>query len=148
MARSFQIRPALPSDYRRLAEIHVLGRYDMSYLPHVHAFTSVEKWMREIVVPSRTALAAEADGGVVAYAWLHEGWLRGLYVHPSYQRRGIGAQLLSELKKIAGNGLNLWVFEANEGAIRFYERHGAKTVRTTDGSGNEEKLPDRLMSFS
>ncbi len=148
MVSSFQIRLAFPSEYRRLAEIHVLARYDMSYLPHVHSFSGVERWMREIVLPSREAWVAESDGAAVAYTWLHEGFLRALYVHPSYQRRGIGAELLSEVKKSAGGGFHLWLFEANDGAIRFYERHGAKLVRKTDGSGNEERLPDRLMSFS
>jgi hypothetical protein len=46
-----QIRQASPGDYRRLAELHVLARYDMAYLPHVHSFTLVEKWMRETVLP-------------------------------------------------------------------------------------------------
>jgi len=120
----------------------------MTYLPHIHVFTSIEKWISASVLPSRTALVAEIDGAAVAYAWLHEGFLRALYVHPSYQRRGIGTALLCEIKKTASGGFQLWVFEANEGAIRLYERHGAKTVRKTDGSGNEEKLPDRLMSFN
>jgi ribosomal protein S18 acetylase RimI-like enzyme len=148
MANSAHIRPALPSEHRRLAEIHVLARYDMTYLPHVHSFTSTDKWMSAIVLPSQTVLVAEVDGAAAAYAWLHDGFLHALYVHPSYQSRGIGTALLGEIKKIASAGFDLWVFEANEGAIRFYERHGAKTVRKTDGSGNEERLPDRLMSFS
>jgi GNAT superfamily N-acetyltransferase len=95
----------------------------------------------------RRRLVAESDGGAVAYAWLRDGFLGALYVHPSYQRRGIGGQLLSAVKQRADGGFDLWVFEANTGAIRFYERHGATSVRTTDGSGNEERLPDRLMRF-
>lgn len=141
------IRRAIAGEHRRLAEIHVLARYDMAYLPRVHSFSSTENWMREVVVPSNGVWVAEIDGAVVAYAWLHEGFLRGLYVHPSYQRQGIGSRLLSVVGDNAAGGFHLWVFEANEGAIRFYERHGARLVRKTDGSGNEEKLPDRLMSF-
>ena len=129
MASSIQIRPAFPGECRRIAEIHVLARYEMAYLPHVHSFTSVEKWIREIVLPSQEALVAETDGAAVAYAWLHGGFLRALYVHPSYQRRGIGSGLLAEIRKTAPGGFSLWVFEANEGAIRFYERHGATSVR-------------------
>jgi len=52
---SMQIRQASPGDYRRLAELHVLARYDMAYLPQVHSFTSVEKWMRETVIPGNTS---------------------------------------------------------------------------------------------
>ena len=45
------------------------------------------------------------------------------------------------------SGLKLWTFEANHGAIRFYEAHGFTTSETTDGSRNEEHLPDRLMAW-
>jgi ribosomal protein S18 acetylase RimI-like enzyme len=117
----------------------------MAYLPHVHSFTSVETWMREAVVPRQHVWVAELDGAVVGYASLHDGFLTNLYVHPSHQRDGIGAALLTEVKKSAPDGFRFWVFEANEAAIRFYERHGARTVRKTDGSQNQEKLPDRLM---
>ena len=141
------VRPASPGDCRRLAEIHVLARYDMTYLPHVHSFTSVEKWHREMVLPRQRVWVAEAEGAVVGYASLHDGLLTNLYIHPSYQGQGIGAQLLTEVKKSTPGGFELWVFQANHAAIRFYERHGATTVRVTDGSQNEERLPDRLMSF-
>jgi GNAT superfamily N-acetyltransferase len=142
-----QIRRAIAGEHRRLAEIHVLARYDMAYLPRVHSFSSTENWMRKVVVPSNGVWVAEIDGAAVAYAWLHEGFLHGLYVHPSYQRQGVGGRLLSVVCESAAGGFHLWVFEANEGAIRFYARHGARLVRKTDGSGNEEQLPDRLMSF-
>jgi ribosomal protein S18 acetylase RimI-like enzyme len=142
------IRRASLGDWRRLAEIHVLARYDMTYLPHVHSFTSVEKWYRETVLPRQRVWVAEVDGAVVGYASLHDGFLTNLYIHPSYQSQGIGAQLLTEVKKLTPDGFKFWVFQANHGAIRFYERHGATTVRVTDGSQNEERLPDRLMCFS
>jgi ribosomal protein S18 acetylase RimI-like enzyme len=140
-----QIRQASPDDFRRLAELHVLARYDMAYLPHVHSFISVEKWMRETVIPRQQVWVAEIDGAVVGYASLYEGFLTNLYVHPSHQRRGIGGALLTEVKKSAPDGFRFWVFQANRDAIRFYERHGARTVRMTDGSQNQERLPDRLM---
>jgi ribosomal protein S18 acetylase RimI-like enzyme len=140
-----QIRQASPGDYRRLAELHILARYDTAHLPHVHSFPSVERWMREVVIPRQCVWVAEVDSIVVGYASLHDGFLTNLYVHPSHQRDGIGAALLTEVKKSAPNGFKFWVFEANQEAIRFYERHGARTLRTTDGSENEERLPDRLM---
>jgi GNAT superfamily N-acetyltransferase len=142
---SMQIRQPAPSDYRRLAELHVLVRYDMAYLPKVHSFASVETWMRETVLPRQRVWVAEIDGEIVGYASLGSGFLTNLYVHPSRQRRGIGAALLAEVKKFAPDGFRFWVFEANRDAIRFYERHGARTIRITDGAQNEEKLPDRLM---
>jgi GNAT superfamily N-acetyltransferase len=39
-------------------------------------------------------------------------------------------------------GLELWTFQVNESARRFYERHGFTEVEHTDGAGNEEREPD------
>jgi GNAT superfamily N-acetyltransferase len=66
---------------------------------------------------------------------------RLLYVHPDNLRSGAGTQLLAAAK--AGRDiLELWCFQANTPARRFYERHGFRAVRFTDGARNEEKMPD------
>jgi GNAT superfamily N-acetyltransferase len=104
-----RIRRASPGDFRRLAELHVLARYDMAYLPHVHSFVSVEKWMRETIIPRQHVWVAEIDDAVVGYASLYEGFLTKLYVHPSHQRRGIGGALLAEVKKSAPDGFRFWL---------------------------------------
>ena len=38
--------------------------------------------------------------------------------------------------------LDLWVFQRNEQARRFYEHQGFKLVELTDGSANAERMPD------
>ncbi len=38
--------------------------------------------------------------------------------------------------------LDLWTFQSNIGAQRFYNRHGFLEVMRTDGAGNEERSPD------
>src|SRR5262245_35364439 len=98
------IRRASAGDFRRLAELHILARYDMVYLPHVHSFVSVETWMRDVVIPRQQVWVAEIDDAIVGYASLYEGSLTNLYVHPSHQRRGIGAALLTEVKRSAPDG--------------------------------------------
>ena len=40
-----------------------------------------------------------------------------------------------------------WTFQQNEGARRFYERHGLHLIRLTNGDGNEEKTPDALYAW-
>lgn len=44
--------------------------------------------------------------------------------------------------------LQLWAFQRNLRAIKFYERHGFRLVRETDGSGNEEREPDALYAWN
>ena len=40
--------------------------------------------------------------------------------------------------------MQLWAFQSNTGALRFYERHGFVAVEETDGD-NEERAPDVRM---
>ena len=65
-----------------------------------------------------------------------------LYLRPASTGRGIGRRLLALAKYRRPLGLDLWAFQANTGARRFYERNGFEAVEETDGSGNEEHEPD------
>ena len=55
--------------------------------------------------------------------------------------RGVGGELLQVAKR-AFNCLQLWTFQRNLGARRFYEAPGFELVEDTDGARNEEKEPD------
>jgi ribosomal protein S18 acetylase RimI-like enzyme len=55
--------------------------------------------------------------------------------------------LLDHAKALRPNGLQLWVFQRNAGARRFYERHGFRLVKLTDGSANMEREPDALYAW-
>ncbi len=73
--------------------------------------------------------------------------LERLYVEPADQRSGVGSVLLDRAKELRPEGLHLWVFQKNTGAIRFYERHGFRLVRRTDGAENMEREPDALYCW-
>ena len=70
-----------------------------------------------------------------------------LYVEPKVTGRGIGSALLEQAKTRRRDGFSLWTFQQNEGARRFYERHGLHLIRLTNGDGNEEKTPDALYAW-
>ena len=70
-----------------------------------------------------------------------------LYVEPGLTGRGIGSALLAVAKRERPQGLQLWAFQTNTGARRFYERHGFVEVRRTDGRDNEERAPDVLYAY-
>ena len=61
---------------------------------------------------------------------------------PSWTGRGIGTKLLEVAKRCRLEGLQLWTFQSNRRAHRFYERHGFVPAERTDGSGNQEQAPD------
>ena len=81
------------------------------------------------------------DGQVAAYSVFANGWLTDLYVAPEYQRQGLGTLLLDKANDESSE-LQLWTFQENESARRFYERNGFVSAEETDGHANEEKQPD------
>ena len=143
-----KIRTATPKDSRACAEIHILARKSMDYLPQdPHSPEETHAWKRDVVLPRERVWVAELGSRIVGYASVRDGVMSNLYVLPDCQGRGIGSALLSEAKGHSPAGLRLWTFEPNEGAIRFYERHGFTTIERTDGRTNEENVADRLMAW-
>jgi len=76
--------------------------------------------------------------GIIAF---HEGWVEQLYVLPVARGRGVGTELLDVAKR-ASDRLELWTFQRNAPARRFYETRGFALVEQTDGARNEEREPD------
>ena len=72
---------------------------------------------------------------------LDDDFINQLYVDPDHQGRGVGAALLDRAKRQRPLGLQLWTFQSNANARRFYERHGFVAVEETDDD-NEERAPD------
>ena len=87
---------------------------------------------------------SEVMTGLIAF---REGWIDQLYVLPRAQGRGAGSTLL-EIAQRTFDRLQLWTFQRNEAARRFYEQRGFALVRETDGSANEEKEPDALYLWT
>ena len=85
---------------------------------------------------------AVVDGDVVAFVVIHAGLLGHIYVAPDVQRRGVGTALLEEVMQAQPRGFTLWTHQGNHRARRFYEKHGLQAIQFTDGSTNEERMPD------
>jgi ribosomal protein S18 acetylase RimI-like enzyme len=126
-------------------------RSAMPSLPELHTPDEDIWFLSEIVLQNEEVWVAEEDGLVVGFTALgaRDGvdFLQHIYVGPEHQGRGIGSELLARAKERRPAGFRLWVFQSNEGARRFYERHGLRLVEVTDGAGNEEKEPDALYEW-
>lgn len=108
--------------------------------PPAHRDDEVSKWIRHVVIPRRECWLAETPGGdVVGILVLDGDWIDQLYLDPSHTGRGIGSELVDLAKRERPRGLRLWTFVSNDGAQRFYERHGFSEVARTDGTTNEER---------
>ena len=138
-----QIRPAAPADAADIADVYLRSfSAAMPSVRHAHSDDEVRDWVRHVLVPGGGVWVAEADGHVIGILALGDGWVEQLYVDPGWQRGGIGTLLLSLAKRQAPSGLQLWTFQINRPAQRFYERHSFAVVERTDGSTNEEHEPD------
>jgi putative acetyltransferase len=141
--------------YRRAARedmpaVAVLHRHTMKtslpFLPDLHTPAEDRAFFCDRLFPTNAVWVAEQDGALVGYAARGDGWLNQLYVHPDHQGRGVGGALLA-LAMEGVDALQLWAFQKNDRARRFYEKRGFVLVKLTDGSGNEEKEPDALYSW-
>jgi ribosomal protein S18 acetylase RimI-like enzyme len=139
------IRRATPDDAPAISDLFVRARDQMTYLPRIpeRVRPLLGGWFLE-----RAELwVAEEGGRVVGFAGVSGSELTHLYTDPSAQNRGVGRALLDHVKSLRPERLELWVFQKNEGARRFYERHGFELVTLTDGTGNMEQQPDALYEW-
>lgn len=144
------LRPAAPGDAAAIAECY-LDSFNQA-LPGIvrpHSDDAVQAWVRDIALPTMTVtIAAHALGFITGFCTTTPGWITELYVEPAWQGRGLGRQLLLHAMAQQPDGLELWAFQQNTRAKRFYERHGFVEIERTDGSGNEERAADVRYRWS
>jgi GNAT superfamily N-acetyltransferase len=138
-----RLRRAIAADAEAVAAVFLASF--RSALPTVrvaHCDGDVRSWVRDRIVSGAGCWVAVDGGGVVGMMFLSEGWVDQLYVAPDRLGEGIGRRLLDLAKRRAPGALELWSFQVNERARRFYEHNGFVAVELTDGAGNEEREPD------
>jgi ribosomal protein S18 acetylase RimI-like enzyme len=95
-----------------------------------------------------------AGAVVICNPWLAGPYLQLLAVLPAYQKRGIGAQVLTWIEEEArGHFRNLWlcVSAFNTDAQRFYRARGFELVTTLEGllrDGDDELLMRKRLVTS
>jgi ribosomal protein S18 acetylase RimI-like enzyme len=146
------IRPGITKDIPALTELAVttyVAAFGHSFTPedlaahlvHNLAPTNIARFIAEDVV-----LVAEAGGRLVGYVQFgtagpeyapdsdRDQELRRLYVLDEFQNQGAGTLLmqaaLAHPQMLAAPAIYLDVWEHNQGAQRFYERHGFEAIGT------------------
>lgn len=149
MSTDLLLRPATPADAPAMADVHVDSRQaNLGSMPAmVHSRETTHRWMSGRLGEGSTGWVAERDGAIVGYLVLTDDWLDDLFLAPGETGHGIGSALLDLAKSLRPEGFLLWVFESNDGARRFYARHGLVPLESTDGSGNAERAPDIRMAW-
>lgn len=121
--------------------------FDAQYprLTGLHTPEEDRFFLREILYPSCEIWGAIAEEliGIIAF---RPGRIEQLYVRPGYQEQGAGSALLA-VAMSQSDVLELWTFQSNDRARRFYETRGFVAIRETDGRDNEEREPDVLYRW-
>ena len=136
MGVTMLIRPCVERDMPQLLEIWLQATlHEHDYLPVAGWWPKEEAMRRKLQDEAQIWVVAEERGAeteltplsesqsVVGFVATREDQLLALYVHPAYQRRGLGS-LLMTLAKEQHAQLRLSVCSRNEEAVQFYLQQG------------------------
>lgn len=148
-----ELRAASAADAAAVADVLLTSRRTfLPYLPSPRSDDEIRTWVRDTVLPAEELTVAVAGGAVVGFLAARErdgiAWITHLYLLPSHVRQGIGSRLLRRALAKAPRPVRLYAFQRNDGARRFYERHGFVAIAFSDGSTNEERSPDVLYELA
>lgn len=137
------IRPAVVADAAGCARVYVRSKaFALAEVPEPHSEPEIARWIADEAIPGMEVWVADLDGVVVGQIMLAPGWLHHLYIDPAWMGRGLADQFMALAGQRRPERLQLWAFQSNARARRFYERHGFAAAEFTDGQGNEERWPD------
>lgn len=132
--------PARPGDAEAVGEILYRFAQDTPWMPKLYGRTETVGFCGVMI--ARGWVSVAVLGGQVAGFIARDGQeICSLYLAKAAQGQGLGAALLRDAME-RSDRLELWTFQHNTGAQRFYARHGFVEIARTDGTGNEERLPD------
>ncbi|WFU76692.1 GNAT family N-acetyltransferase [Bradyrhizobium sp. CB2312] len=136
------LRQLALTDMGAAAQVHRIA-FDraMPWLVGLHTPDEDRWFYRERVFPTCQIWGRFDDDALIGIIAFSDGWIEQLYVVPAVQGRGIGTELLVVAKGVCER-LELWTFQRNAPARRFYEARGFTLVEETEGARNEEKEPD------
>lgn len=134
------LRPANALDAGRTGWILHRFAQDTPWMPKLHSEAETISFCG-VMIDRGWVTVAQVGGQVQGFIARDGAEICSLYLAPAACGQGIG-KLLLEAAKSAQPQLWLHAFVANEGARRFYLREGFVEGAHSDGSSNEEGLPD------
>lgn len=145
MIEGVTLRPGRAGDGLACARIHDDWITATPWMPCLRSRAQIEATFEDKVLKHRKVTVAEKDGAVVGFLALDEasGEITSFFVGP--HGHGIGTALIAAAKQ-GREALWLWTFQADEGARRFYARHGFAELERTEGE-NDEHLPDVRLGW-
>ena len=132
----------MAGDADAIARVFSPSRRLLTFVPELHTIEEDRWFITNIILRECDVTIATHDDLIVSFFARDKEEVRLLHTHPDFIGRGAGALLLNAAKTSGVTALELWCFQENADARRFYETHGFRPVRFTDGADNEERTPD------
>ena len=121
------IRPVRPEDLDACMEIWLEGNLQAhSFIPAAYwheAYAAVRD-----MLPQATLWVEEEAGTVRGFIGLQNGYVAGLFIAAPFRSCGIGGRLLAFCQKTCDT-LSLEVYQKNNRALHFYQRHGFHLIQ-------------------
>lgn len=136
------IRTAVAGDADAIARVFSPSLRLLTFLPELHTVEEDRWFVKNIILKECEVTVAEHRNSIVSFIAIENDEIRLLHTHPDFIGRGAGSLLLDAATNTGVAALELWCFQANSRARRFYEERGFRPIRFTDGARNEEKIPD------
>lgn len=138
----YSLRQATENDAEAIAQVYYASFRLLTFLPMLHDIDGYRWYVANRMLKECDVTIAEDDTGIVAFLGLRDGEVGQFYTRPDRIGQGAGTQLIEAAKASGVAALELWCFQANARARRFYEACGFRAIRFTDGADNEERTPD------
>ena len=94
-----------------------------------HSFEEDRAYFRDVILVNNDVWVVEVDATPVAFMAIAGDFIDQLYVHPGYQRSGLGESLLAHARKLSPRRLWLYTLQINTIGRAFYEKNGFRAVK-------------------
>lgn len=110
---------------------------------------AVTPFVRQVLLDQFEVWMAEADGHPVGFmALMPPDQIAHLYIAAGHRGKGLGARFVDLARRRFPEGLQLWTFQENEEAQRFYKREGFVPVEWAEEREEDRASPDLRMAWS
>jgi len=145
-------REANQHDADEIAYVYLASRrHFLPYAKIPYTDAQLRIWIAETVIPKSNTIVAVKDEQIIGMMSMKNGdtlsWIDHLYIHPEFVNDGLGSRFIEKALTALKPPIRLVTFQENEGARRFYERHGFIAIDYNDGSRNEEGCPDVIFEW-
>ncbi|MEP2028525.1 MAG: GNAT family N-acetyltransferase [Paracoccaceae bacterium] len=137
---NFHITSARSLDAGGVGEILSDATDEAAWMPRLYSRAEELKFAGEMIDAGWVEVARN-EGQIAGFLARSGAVIHCLYLARQKQRQGVGRALLDRAKS-AQEHLELWVYQRNTRAQKFYRAMGFVEAARTDGGANDAGLPD------